>query len=72
MVTDKLEDSYWMCVHDSACIHEATTRATEILDADYKKVNVLDMIKSSSYLSLDEQSKLKTLLYKCKIFFMVL
>ena len=41
----------------------------EILDNDYKKVNVSDIIDSFSHLSLEEQSKLKSLLYKYEILF---
>ena len=68
-IAGNLEDFYRMCMHDSACVQEVIARATEILDADYKKVNVSDAADNFTYLSIEKQSRLKSLLYKCEILF---
>ena len=58
-----------MSAEDSANIQEAIIYTTEILDADYKKVDINLIINNCSYLNTDEQSKLKSLLYSCKSLF---
>ena len=58
-----------MCVCNSACIQEATVHATKVLDADYEKVNVSDVADNFTHLSINEQSKLKSLLCKHEILF---
>ena len=68
-VIDNLEELYCISIEDSICIQEVTVQATEIINADYKKVNASDIINSYTHLSLDEQSKLKSLLCKYKILF---
>ena len=60
---------YHASIEDSICIQEVTVQATEILDTDYKKVNMLDIMNSYTYLLLDKQNKLKSLLYKYKTLF---
>ena len=57
------EELHRMSVEDSINIQEATIRATEILDADYKKAGINLIVNDCSYLTTEEQSKLQSLLY---------
>ena len=53
----------------SDSVIEATVRATEILDADYSKADINDVVEEYSHLSLEEKTKLKYLLFKYKELF---
>ena len=61
---EKIEEI--MCMFDdySDPVLEVTSRATEILDANYSKTNIDNVVKEYGHLSLEEKNKLKCLLYK--------
>ena len=50
-------------------VMEAIARAIDILDTDYSKTNINNVVKEYSYLSLEEKTKLKCLLFKYKELF---
>jgi len=54
---------------DSDVIIEATNWARCILDANYEKVNIKDYVMQQSNLTINEKSKLKSLLVKYKSLF---
>ena len=59
-----LKEVYRMHVAQDDVIQEATSRATEILDADYSKSNIDDIVNKYMHLTPIQRSKLKALLYK--------
>ena len=54
---------------ESDVVMEATNRVQRILDANYEKANIKDYITQQSNLSLDEQSQLKSILFKYESLF---
>ena len=58
-----------MSAENSTNIQEVTIPVTEILDADYKKVDINLIVNDCSHLNTEEQSKLKILLYRYKSLF---
>ena len=45
------------------------SRATEILDADYQKANISDIVDEYQHLTNEEKSKLKSILFKYESLF---
>ena len=41
----------------------------EILDTDYKKVNISDIVDEHQYITIKEECQLKSILYKYKLLF---
>ena len=59
-----LENLFHMTTEESDPIQEAMSRATEILDTDYKKANIDNIVEEYTHLNSKEKSKLKSLLFK--------
>ena len=62
--TEKIEEIMHMFDDYSDPVLEATSRATEILDADYSKTDIDNVVEEYDHLSPEEKGKLKCLLYK--------
>ena len=61
---NEIEEIMHMSDNYSDPVIEATARATEILDADYSKTDINNIVEEYSYLSVEEKTKLKCLLFK--------
>ena len=64
-----LEEVYHMNIDSPEVILEATAQATEILDTDYKKADISEIVTEYLHLNSEEKQLLKSLLYKYESLF---
>ena len=66
---ETLEHMHHIHAESPKIIQEETSQATEILDADYKKADMLDLVSEFKYLPANEQDLLRSLLHKYETLF---